>query len=39
VSSYIAPRPDKLRFQFHKRSQLFICTHYETLSAIAAIIG
>jgi hypothetical protein len=27
ASSYIAPRPDKLRFQFQKRRQLFSRVH------------
>jgi len=31
ASSYIAPGPDNLRLQFHKRSQLFIGAHHETL--------
>jgi hypothetical protein len=35
VSSYIAPRPNKLRFQFQKRSQPFIRVHNEALAVAA----
>jgi hypothetical protein len=32
-------RPDRARFQFHKRSQLFISVHNETLSVIAVCVN
>src|SRR4030095_6033412 len=38
LSRQFTPSPNR-RFEFHKRGQLFISTHHETLSVIAVCIN